>query len=156
MDHGYPMNQDYDMEAEYLPRRKRKDRRVWPWVLVTLAGLSVIACAGLSLFVVSSAGSGSGGTGGSDSAAVEQDDVSIVPGSCKKSDFGWEAQVKITNKGKTDKSYWVQVNLDKGTTRLGEAHAIVNNLKPGQTSTTKALGSGTIEKGSTCSVGEVN
>lgn len=154
--HGYPVNQPYqqgpvpgyDFVAPPVPPKRK--RKIWPWVLGGLALVMLAGC-GLVTLVL-----GAGAKAINDEVEGTKTDVSLVAGSCKGTEYGWEAKVKITNSGKSNRSYWVQVNLEKGATRLGEAHAIVNDLGPGKSVTETASGSGDLVKGATCSVGDVN
>lgn len=145
---GYPGQNPFVNPTFYAPTQKKK--KVWPWIVGGILLLALIAC-GLSTLVL-----GAGAKAISDEVSAAKSDVSLVPGSCREGTLGWEAKVKIVNSGTTKRSYWVQVNLMNGQTRLGEAHAIVNDLGPGQTVTEEASGTGDLVKGATCVIGDVN
>lgn len=169
--HGYPMNPPSQSQRGYEgpryhqpgsaypagytpPMPPKAKRKKWPWIVGGLVLLLVLC--GVGSFTVL----GLGAKAVVDEVEATKADVTLVEGSCKKATDGisdWQAQIKITNSSKTsDRSYMVQVNLDKGTTRLGEGVAIVNALKPGQTKTETVTGSGKLVKGATCSIGDVN
>lgn len=95
--------------------------------------------------------------------ATKRAAVQLVAGTCKSTEYdGFEAKVKITNSTKEKESYWVQVDLmaADGKTKLGEAHAITNDLAAGASATVKAMGNvedgQKFQKGAKCVVGTVN
>lgn len=145
---GYPGQEPFAYPLQTAPAKKK--RKVWPYVVGGILLVVLIAC-GLSTVVL-----GAGAKAINDEVSATKSDVTLVPGSCREGTLGWEAKVKIVNSGTTKRSYWVQVNLMNGQTRLGEAHAIVNDLGPGQTVTEEATGTGDLVKGATCVIGDVN
>lgn len=119
-------------------------------VLALVCGGGAVACAALLTKATSDVAS---------QAANKKTDVSIKAGSCKANQFGgYEVTVIIVNSADTAKSYWVQVNLvsadDK--TRLGEAHAVANDLNSGATQEVQTVGNASgFPPGAKCVIGDV-
>lgn len=123
--------------------------------LVLLCGGGAVACTALVGKAASDVS-----TDMAKEASVKKAGVSIKPGTCKASQFGgYDVTVTIKNGTTKVQSYWVQVNLETadGKTRLGEAHAIANDLTAGATQDVETSGSATsFPAGAKCIIGDIS
>ena len=76
-----------------------------------------------------------------DDALDASDDVTVEIGELTFDGFSSEAVVTITNTSAETGSFWVTIVAESadGTTQLGSATVIVNDLKPGQTAQETAI-----------------
>lgn len=121
-----------------------------------IAGLLVLLCGGGA--VACTALAGGAATSISNEMDARKGDVRLMACHPRGTIEGtWEARIEITNSGKTDHTYLVQINLMDGNKRLGEAHAVVNDLAPGQTARERVVGlTGGGYAAAKCEVGDVN
>lgn len=107
-------------------------------VLTALAAIALLAaCAAPSTPEENKTAKEGGVTSQTDAGAVEHVQIK----SCKVGDFGdVNARLVITNKGDDQASYAITAEAVKGKRRVAELNAFANNVRPGQTANTKAVG----------------
>lgn len=93
---------------------------------VAVLGLVLVVCLGGVL---------AGGLGGNAAAA---DEISIA--SCGATAAGnMVAELRVENKSKSDKTYFITVEFVSGNERLGDGHIVINDLHPGQSTHERAI-----------------
>lgn len=126
-------------------------------VVLIVLGVVLLVCGGATAVFVLAIGKAASDI--SVQASDKKADVTVKAGSCKANQFGgYDVTVIIVNHTGKTASYWAQVNLVSADekTRLGEAHAIANNLTAGATQEVEAMGNASgFPSGAKCVIGDV-
>lgn len=143
------------MHPSYNPPLPRKSNV--PKIVLIVLGVLALVCGGGTVACAVLIGKAASDV--SSQAANKKANVSIKAGSCKANEFGgYEVTVIIKNTVTRTQSYWVQVNLVTAdeTQRLGEAHAVANDLNSGATQEVQAIGNASsFPSGAKCVIGDV-
>jgi hypothetical protein len=142
--------------GQYMQPPQQKKKSKLPVILISvLVGVLVLCGGGVALTL---AAGGAAVNEVANDIETKKQGVSIKKGTCKASEFGgYEVVVVMKNNTDSKQSFWVQVDLmdaDK-TTRLGEAHAIANDLPPGATTEVPTSGNGDFKKGAYCDIRDI-
>lgn len=139
--------------APFQPQpRKSNAGKIALFIVIAVVAVGVCLVGGLMALL------GLGANEHEKEVKAKVNEVTILDGGCRMTEFGPEVEYEVTNKSDRTRSYWVTITFEQSGTRVGDVTGIVNDLAPGQTAKDKAvLGSFNGNKSAefTCALNEV-